>query len=94
MLVSGGANGLLISHLIERTDRLATVASRAMTLGVAFVSLVVALIGIGRLTSGWLNGHLEGHQLLICLSVMVLIGLGYFLAARMAPSPATVGSQF
>jgi len=98
MLVSGGANGLLISHLIERTDRLAAVASHAMTLGVAFVSLLVALIGLGRLTSGWLNGHLEGHQLLICLSVVVLIGLGYFLAVRMAsapsPSPVTVGSQF
>ena len=62
----------------------------------AFVSLLVALIGLGRLTSGWLNGHLEGHQLLICLSVVVLIGLGYFLAVRMAsaPYPVTVGSQF
>lgn len=45
MCISDGANGWWISRLIERTDRLALIASRVMTTAVACVSLCVAAIG-------------------------------------------------
>ena len=82
MLVSDGANGWWISRLISRTDRLAVVASRTMTLAVACVSLLVAFIGIGRMTSGWIDGLLEGRELAIGLSVIAVIGLSYLMACR------------
>lgn len=91
MLVSDGANGWWISRLIARTDRLAVVASRTMTLAVACVSLLVAAIGIGRMASGWIDGLLEGRELAIGLSVVALIGLSYLVACRVA-SPAEAAS--
>jgi high-affinity nickel-transport protein len=85
MLVSDGANGWWISRLIDRTDRLAVVASRTMTLAVACVSLLVAAIGAGRMASGWFDGLLEGRELAIGLSVVALIALSYFAACRAVP---------
>jgi nickel/cobalt transporter (NiCoT) family protein len=90
MLVSDGANGWWISRLIDRTDRLAVVASRTMTLAVACVSLLVAAIGAARMASSRINGWLEGRELLIGLSVVALIALSYVLACRTgAPRAAT-----
>jgi len=93
MLVSDGANGWWISRLIACTDRRAVVASRTMTLAVACVSLLVAAIGIGRMTSGWIDGLLEGRELAIGLSVVALIGLSYLVACRLGPSTETAGAR-
>ncbi len=93
MLVSDGANGWWISRLIARTDRLAVVASRTMTLAVACVSLLVAAIGIGRMASGWIDGLLEGSELAIGLSVVALIGLSYLAACRVATPAGTAGAR-
>lgn len=82
MLVSDGANGWWISRLIDRTDRLAVIASRTMTLAVACISLMVAALGAARLASGWIDGHLEGRELAIGLGVVVLIALSYVVACR------------
>ena len=70
-------------------DRLAVKASRTMTLAVACVSLLVAAIGMGRMASGWMDGLLEGRELAIGLSVVVLIGLSYLVACRVAPTAET-----
>jgi len=93
MLVSDGANGWWISRLIARTDRLAVVASRTMTLVVACVSLLVAAIGIARMASGWIDGLLEGRELAIGLSVVALIGVSYLVACRAGASRAPAGAQ-
>lgn len=93
MLVSDGANGWWISRLIARTDRLAVVASRTMTLAVACVSLLVAAIGIGRMASGWVDGLLEGRELAIGLSVVALIVLSYLVACRVGPPAETAAAQ-
>lgn len=84
MLVSDGANGWWISRLIDRTDRLAVVASRTMTMAVACVSLIVAALGAGRLASAQVDGWLEGQELAIGLSVIALVGLSYLVACRSA----------
>jgi len=85
MVISDGANGWWISRLIGRTDRLAAVASRTMTLAVACVSLLVAAIGAARMASRWVDGWLQGSELTIGLSVVALVGLSYLLACRRAP---------
>jgi high-affinity nickel-transport protein len=84
MLASDGANGWWISHLIGRTDRLAVVASRVMTMAVACVSLLVAAIGIARLASHEFEGWTEGKELVIGAAVIVLIGASYLVACRVA----------
>jgi high-affinity nickel-transport protein len=84
MLASDGANGWWISHLIGRADRLAVIASRAMTMAVACVSLLVAAIGIARLASREFEGWTEGRELAIGAAVIVLIGASYLAACRVA----------
>lgn len=82
MAVCDGANGWWMAHLIDRTDRLAVVASRTMTLAVAGVSLLVAALGAARLASGGVAAWLEGRDLAIGLGVVGLMGLAYLAAAR------------
>lgn len=82
MLFSDGANGWWISRLISRTDRLAVLASRRMTLAVACASLLVAATGIARMASGWIDGLLEGRELAIGLSVVAFMAVCYLLACR------------
>jgi len=92
MLLADGANGWWISRLIGRTDRLAVVASRTMTLAVAGVSLLVAALGVARLASSWVDGWLEGKELLVGLAVVAVISLAYLAAcagaARLRPATA------
>jgi nickel/cobalt transporter (NiCoT) family protein len=84
MLVNDGANGWWISHLIGRTDRLAVVGSRVMTLVVACISLLVATIGIARMASRPFSGWTDSKELAIGAAVIALIGLSYVLACRIA----------
>lgn len=89
MLVSDGANGWWIAHLIDRTDRLAVVASRTMTLAVATVSLLVAALGAARWASARVDGWLAGRELLVGLCVLVLIALSYLAACRLRGAATT-----
>ncbi len=84
MLLSDGANGWWIARLIDRTDRLAVVAARTMTLAVAGISLLVAALGAARMASRWVDGIVEGQELAIGLAVIVLIALSYLVACRTA----------
>ncbi|HSB22909.1 MAG TPA: nickel transporter [Burkholderiaceae bacterium] len=93
MLVSDGVNGWWISRLIDRTDRLAVVASRVMTMAVAGVSLLVAALGAARMASGWFDGVLEGKELAIGLSVVALIALSYVVARRASATRSTSAAQ-
>ena len=80
MLASDGANGWWVSRLIDRTDRLAVIASRTMTMAVAGVSLLVAGLGAARLLSASFEGWTEGKELAIGLAVVAALALSYALA--------------
>lgn len=82
MLLTSGANGWWVSHLIERSDQRAVAASRAMTLAVAAVSLLVAAGGLARLLSSRFAGWAEGRELAVGLAVLGVVALGYGLAWR------------
>jgi nickel/cobalt transporter (NiCoT) family protein len=90
MLASDGANGWWVSRLIDRTDRLAVIASRTMTMAVAGVSLLVAGLGAARLVSSQFQGWTEGKELVIGLAVIAAIALSYAVACwRVAPLRGT-----
>lgn len=91
MLAADGANGWWISRLIERTDRLAVLASRVMTMAVAGVSLLVAALGTARLVSARFEQWSDGKELAVGVGVIALVSLSYVVACRVA-RPALAGA--
>jgi high-affinity nickel-transport protein len=94
MLASDGVNGWWVSRLIDRTDRMAVLASRTMTMAVACVSLLVAGLGALRLASTSFEHWTDGKELGIGVAVIAAIALSYVVACRRAApsSPEAVRS--
>jgi high-affinity nickel-transport protein len=84
MLAADGANGWWVSRLVDRTDRMAVLASRTMTAAVSGVSLLVAAFGAARLLSADLDGWFDGKELAVGATTIVLIASSYLLAFRLA----------
>jgi high-affinity nickel-transport protein len=82
MLAADGANGWWVSRLVDRTDRMAVVASRTMTMAVSGVSLLVAGIGAARMLSAEFDGWTDGNELGVGIATVVLIAASYFVAVR------------
>lgn len=83
MIVTDGVNGLWISRLLRRTDRVARIASRVMGLTVAGVSLSVAGFGIAKYFSSAVESWSEGRELYLGASVIVVIALNFMVAMRL-----------
>ena len=86
MLVTDGINGLWVSRLIARADRLARVASRVMGLAIAVVSLLVAAFGAARMALSSVDGWSDGHELAFGIVVVGMLAAGYLLARALAVS--------
>jgi high-affinity nickel-transport protein len=84
MLVTDGINGLWISRLIARTDQLAVIASRVMSLAVSSVSLLVAALGAAKMASPLVDGWSDGKELVFGAVVVAVIAGSYLLARRLA----------
>jgi high-affinity nickel-transport protein len=80
MLVTDGVNGLWISRLISRADRVALIASRVMSLVVGGVSLLVSAVGLARLLSPGVAAWCEGKELLFGSGVVAVIAASFVLA--------------
>jgi nickel/cobalt transporter (NiCoT) family protein len=89
MLTSDGVNGWWVSRLADRTDRMALVASRAMTMTVGAVSLLVAALGVARMASNGIDGWLAGKELGVGLIVILLVAASYLFACGMVRSDRT-----
>jgi high-affinity nickel-transport protein len=80
MLMADGLNGFCIAHMIGRTDRLALIASRLMSLTLAFLSLAVAaLVATGYFMPDF-SALLEREELLPGLAVVAISCIGYLAA--------------
>jgi high-affinity nickel-transport protein len=93
MLVTDGINGLWISRLIARTDQLAIIASRVMSLAVAGVSLLVAAFGVAKMSLPAVAAWSNGREVAFGGIVITVITSSYLLARALAPQPlrATIG---
>ncbi|MEZ5566657.1 MAG: nickel transporter [Gammaproteobacteria bacterium] len=80
MALVDGLNGLWISRLLGRADRLAAVASRIMSLAVASLSLGVAAIGALKLYSPTVRGWTDGRDLAIGAAVVLAVATSFLLA--------------
>jgi high-affinity nickel-transport protein len=84
MLITDGVNGLWISRLIARADRLACIASRVMSLAVSGVALLVAGLGAARLASPWVDRWSEGKELLFGGAVVAVVTISFLTAVTLA----------
>jgi nickel/cobalt transporter (NiCoT) family protein len=91
MVLTDGANGLWISRLIARSDRVGLIASRAMGLGIAIVSLLTAAYGATRLAAPALDDWSSAHEWTVGAAVTGAVLLCYVIGRRLAPSTALAG---
>ncbi len=77
MLVVDGVNGLWVSRMIGRADRMAIIASRIIALTVAAASAAVGVFTLLRVLLPALDTWAEGRELVIGLSVAGTVLAGF-----------------
>jgi len=80
MALVDGLNGLWVSRLLGRTDRLAAIASRIMGFTVAALSLGVAGIGVLEMYSSTVRDWTEGRDLGFSIAIVVAVVVSFLLA--------------
>lgn len=80
MALVDGLNGLWVSRLLGRTDRLAAIASRIMGFTVAVLSLGVAGIGVLEMYSSTVRDWTEGRDLGFSIAIVVAVVVSFLLA--------------
>ena len=80
MLATDGINGYWVARLIYRTDQIALVASRVMGLVVAGISLLVAFLGVAKLTIPIISVWIEGREHFISLAIILIITASFLFA--------------
>ena len=84
MLLCDGLNGLWISRLLRRSDRMAAIASRIMGLTIAGIALAVAGFGLAKYVSPAVETWSEGGELYFGLAVIATVLISFLLAARLS----------
>jgi nickel/cobalt transporter (NiCoT) family protein len=92
MVITDGLNGLWISRLIARSDRIGAIASRVMGFGIAIVSLLTAIYGAAKLAAPALDDWSNGHEWTVGVAVTATVLTGYLIARRVAAATATTSS--
>jgi high-affinity nickel-transport protein len=85
MLLVDGVNGAWVAALLARADRRARVASRAMGLFVAVLSLAVAALGVVQYFNPRWDSTLESSGLLIGVLLVIAVALGSILLGSSNP---------
>ena len=80
MMVTDAANGLWISHLLQRADTTARTASRIMGVTVALLSLFVAALGLSRRFFPEASSWQEGRELFIGCSIIAVVAVSFLFA--------------
>lgn len=80
MMLTDAANGLWISHLLQRADATARTASRIMGVTVALLSLSVAALGLSRRFFPEASSWQDGRELFIGCSIIGVIAVSFLFA--------------
>ncbi len=84
MMATDGINGLWVARLIRRADRTALVASRVLSLVIAGLSFMIALLGVAKHFSPAVAARTEGRELLVGIVVVSLLAISFYLSTRRA----------
>jgi high-affinity nickel-transport protein len=87
MMTTDGVNGLWVAKLLARADRRALVASRAMGLSIAGLSLLVGSYGLARLFYPAIAGHTAERELLFGCAAVAIVGLSFLIGLKLAQAP-------
>lgn len=80
MMLTDAANGLWISHLLQRADATARAASRIMGVTVASLSLAVAGLGMSRIFFPQASAWQQGRELIIGVSIIFVVAVCFLFA--------------
>jgi high-affinity nickel-transport protein len=84
MMVTDGINGLWISRLIQRSNQMACLASRIMSLSIASLSLLVAAFGAAKYFSPAANAWSDGREMMLGFVVIGVVAGSFLLALRLS----------
>ena len=84
MLCTDAFNGLWVARLISGTGQMTATASRATSLAVALVSLLVAGLGVGKWASASVDGWAKGKELVFGVAVIAIVTASGLLARWLA----------
>lgn len=87
MMTTDGVNGLWVARLLARADRGALVASRAMGLSIAGLSLLVGSYGLAKLYFPAIASHAPDRELLFGCAAVGIVSLSFLIGLRLAPDP-------
>jgi high-affinity nickel-transport protein len=87
MMTTDGVNGLWVARLLARADRRALVASRAMGLAIAGLSLLVGSYGVAGFFFPAISTHAPERELLLGCAAAAIIGLSFVIGLHLAPAP-------
>jgi len=93
MMIADGANGLWVASLLKRADRLACIASRAMGLVVAGLSLAVAALGAARYFSRDIASWYDSGQPAVSGSVFAIVAIAFVLVIVLARRPTLAAAE-
>jgi len=82
MLVVDGINGTWISVLIPRADRTAVMASKAMLVGVAAISLAVGSFTVAKSLLSAVDAWAQVHELAVGAAVVIGVVVAFVAAMR------------
>jgi high-affinity nickel-transport protein len=80
MMITDAANGLWISHLLQRADATARAASRVMGVTVALLSLAVAALGLSHRFFPEASSWQDGRELFIGVSIIAVVAVCFLFA--------------
>lgn len=86
MMTTDGVNGFWVARMLARADRRALVASRAMGLSIAGLSLLVGSYGLARLMFPAVASHTAERELLLGCAAAAIVGLSFVIGLRLAPA--------
>ncbi len=84
MMLTDGLNGLWISRLIQRSNQMACLASRVMSLSIASLSLLVAAFGTAKYFSPAVDAWSEGRELMLGFAVIAVVAGSFLFALRLS----------
>ena len=87
MMTTDGVNGLWVAKLLARADRRALIASRALGLAIAGLSLLVGSYGVARFFFPAIAGHAPEHELLLGCAAVAIVSLSFLIGLRQEMSP-------
>lgn len=80
MMATDGINGLWVARLLRRADRTALITSRVLSLVIAGLSFLVALVGVAKQFAPALAAQTDGRELLFGAAVIAVLGGSFYLS--------------